>query len=254
MLFVRLFSFEQIYFVRDTLPDPLFVKPTGKISVILPALCYGEIGTYWQEVFLSERALWVVFISACKEFCMWVALWSLLKPLAAWCPRVSMSQCHRSRDISLTAPNTQQSFYWCQCMPGASQAKHHLSHTDSPSLTVPDFLSIPGFLMHLIHLRLMILQHFFSFLNGKRDPAGDLRCSRSLHDNFWFTSLPFCPQTLSHREMLLAVHAIISLTHQYYLKRNLPALIRKILTLAAQVNTKGKSKWIALWTRTEQSP
>lgn len=46
MLFVRVVAFEQIYFVRDSLPDLLFVKPTGKISVILPALCYGEIGMY----------------------------------------------------------------------------------------------------------------------------------------------------------------------------------------------------------------
>lgn len=33
-------------------------------------LCYDEIGTYWCEVFLLERALWAVLIPACEEFCM----------------------------------------------------------------------------------------------------------------------------------------------------------------------------------------
>lgn len=38
--------FEQIYSVDDTLPDLFSVKPTGKLSAVLPVLCYGEAETY----------------------------------------------------------------------------------------------------------------------------------------------------------------------------------------------------------------
>lgn len=99
--------------------------------------------------------------------------------------------------------------------PVTDKVKHDLSCTDSPSLTIPVFLSSSGFLMYLLHLHMTTLECFFSFLNGNRHPAEGLHSGMSLHDDFWFTNLPFSPQTLSHGEMLLVVHAIISPTHQY---------------------------------------
>lgn len=94
--------------------------------------------------------------------------------------------------------------------PVRDKVKHHLSSTDSPSLTIPVFHSIPGFLIYLLHLHMMILERLFSFLNRNWGPAEGLHCGMALHDDFWFTSLPFSPQALSHREMLLVVHAIPS--------------------------------------------
>lgn len=98
--------------------------------------------------------------------------------------------------------------------PVKDKVKHYLSCTDLPSSTILFFLSIHGFLMYLLYLHVMAPECFFSFLNGNRGPHEDLHCGVYLHDNFWFTSLLFVPQTLIHREMLLMVHVILSPTQQ----------------------------------------
>lgn len=214
MLFVRVVSFEQIYFVCHTLPDLLFVKPTGKISVMLPAPCYDKIGTYWYEVFPSKRALWAVFISACKELCTCKARWSHLHLVVQGrlCQDVTGQRYViygiKSLAELLPVPVHIRSQSWVESSTIWATQVH-------AAFTIPVFLSIPGFSMYLLHLHMMTLEYFFSFLNGNRGSAEGLHCGITIHGDFWFTSLPFSHQTLSHREMLLVVHAILSSTHQY---------------------------------------
>lgn len=126
MMLVRVVSFEQTYSVHDTLPD-LFVKPTGKISVILAGLCYGEIGMYRHEVFLSERALWAGFISALRHFVRGQpteACWSHLYLDVQGCP------CSRPEDISQHQLPSRAFTGACQGI-ARKKVKHHLSHIHS---------------------------------------------------------------------------------------------------------------------------
>lgn len=195
MLFVWVVSFEQIYSVRDTLPDLLFVKPTGKTSVILPALCYGEIGMYWHEVFLSERAFWAGFISALKHFRAEIngqpteGCWSHLYLDFQGCP------CSRARDLS--QPQLPSRAFpgaiACQGI-GRSKVKHHLTHTDSLSLTIPTFSQHSWVLNASLPFSHDDSGLFFLFSGWKQGYSW--RSSLYvLGDDFWFAVLPFPPQT-----------------------------------------------------------
>lgn len=197
MLFVRVVSFEQIYFVRDTLPDPLFVKPTGKISVILPALCYGEIGTYWREVFQPEHSGQYLFLHL-KSFvrgqpteACWSHLHLAVQGGPCWDVRGAgiyhLQHQIPSRDFTGASA--------CQ-EPVMRKVKNHLSPTDSPSLMIPVFLSIPGFSMYFLHLHMMTVECFFSFLNGNKVPTEDLHCGMSL-----ISGLQTCLFPLKHSAM-----------------------------------------------------
>lgn len=205
MLFVRVVSFEQIYSVHDTLPDLLFVKPAGKISVILPALCYGGIGMYWHEVFLSERALWgriyfcsgAGFISASKHFVRGQptkGCWSHLYLGVQGCP------CSRARDISQhqlpsrasTGTSEHQGIV-------RNKVKHRVSNTYSLNLTIPIFTQYSWFSNVSLPFSHDDSGLFFLFSGWKQGPAEGFHCMFLM----MISGLQFCvfpPQTLSHGE------------------------------------------------------
>lgn len=191
-------SLEQIYSVHDTLPDLLFVKPTGKTSVILQALCCGEIGMYRHEVFLSERALWAGFISALKHFVHGQptkACWSHLCLGVQGCP------CSRALDISQHQLPS-RAFTGTSVCQGTvrNKVKHHLSHTDSLNLTIPIFSQYSWF--SNVSLPPSQDDSGFFFPLFWMETGSSWRFSlHVLDEDFWFAVLPFPPQTLSHGGM-----------------------------------------------------